>query len=63
MGVQAWLFSCVRVCKNWGAHLHCIQHIILRVVHQLDRAMCPLAQVLDDQVLVDKDIALHRQCT
>lgn len=43
-----------------AAHLHGVQRLILCVEAQLDSAMCALAYVLDDEVLVDEHIALQR---
>jgi hypothetical protein len=41
-------------------HLHGVHQLLLRVKHELDAAVCTPAQLLDDEVLVDKHIALRR---
>ena len=41
------------------SYLHGVQHVVLRVVHQLDHAVRPAPHIFDDQVLVDEDVALQ----
>lgn len=45
------------------AHLHRMNQLLFCVKHQLDTAMRPAPQLLDNEVLVDKHIALqeHKQ--
>lgn len=43
-------------------HLHGMHQLLLCVKHELDAAMCASPQLLDDKVLVNKDIALQDMC-
>lgn len=56
------LFSCNHSsCTAQGVHayLHGVHYLVFCVQSQFDSAMCTPAQIFDDEVLVDKHIALR----
>ena len=61
--LQHTLGSCTahQYCLQGMPHLHSMDQLLLGVKHKLDTAMRPAPQLLDDKVLVHKDVALQQR--
>lgn len=59
--------SITRDCMNIMArilcvpynYLHCIQEVVIRIQAQFHLPLCSFAQILEDEVLIDKGATLH----